>query len=173
LGESKLKVVLTQLNSSARAKAGAATKSTVAIKHSFTFDLHFQAAYGPPAFRSISGAEASSNTARKSNALDRPKVPLGHWQQVLANPSDLDRLARHIPVDWARFRLGRSRKCDFPLSRETGFQFRGTCSRASLSSPRIHGSVGLTMKENRANSRALDESSPRFPARGDIVHAIF
>jgi hypothetical protein len=44
LGESKLKVVLTQLNSSARAKAGAATKSTVAIKHSFTFDLHFQAA---------------------------------------------------------------------------------------------------------------------------------
>jgi hypothetical protein len=36
--------VLTQLSSSARAKAGAATKSTVAIKHSFTFDLHFQGA---------------------------------------------------------------------------------------------------------------------------------
>jgi hypothetical protein len=66
LGERKLNVVLTQLNSSAHAKAGAATKSTVAIKHSFTFDLHFQGALGRlRADRPVSSAEASSNAARK------------------------------------------------------------------------------------------------------------
>src|ERR1700681_3456208 len=41
LGERKLNVVLMQLSSSARAKAGIATRNTVAIKHSFTFDLLF------------------------------------------------------------------------------------------------------------------------------------
>src|SRR6202040_2514738 len=67
LGERKLNVVLMQLKSSARAKAGAATKSTVAIKHSFTFDLHFQGAFGGlRAFRPVSSAEASSNAARKT-----------------------------------------------------------------------------------------------------------
>src|ERR1700730_12093993 len=65
LGESKLNVVLMQLKSSARAIAGAATKSAVAIKHSFTFDLHFQGAFGRlRAFRLLSSAEASSNAAR-------------------------------------------------------------------------------------------------------------
>src|ERR1700724_200031 len=67
LGESKLNVVLMQLKSSARAIAGAATKSAVAIKHSFTFDLHFQGAFGRlRAFRLFSSAEASSNAARKT-----------------------------------------------------------------------------------------------------------
>src|ERR1700730_6939897 len=41
-GERKINVVLMQLSSSARAKAGIATKSTVAIRHRFTFDLLFQ-----------------------------------------------------------------------------------------------------------------------------------
>src|SRR3984893_16417002 len=44
LGERKLNVVLMQLSSSARAKAGIATRNTVAIKHGFTFDLLFQGA---------------------------------------------------------------------------------------------------------------------------------
>src|SRR5205807_1879535 len=59
LGERKLNVVLIQLSSSARAKAGTATKSTVAIKHSFNST-------------SISKAPATTN------AVDRPKVPLAN-----------------------------------------------------------------------------------------------
>jgi hypothetical protein len=70
LGERKLNVVLMQLSSSARAKAGIATKSTVAIKHSFTFDLHFQGALGR-----LRWVRPVSSPAR-SNAVDRPKVPL-------------------------------------------------------------------------------------------------
>src|ERR1700730_3774644 len=70
LGERKLNVVLMQLSSSARAKAGIATKSTVAIKHSFTFDLHFQGALGR-----LRWVRPVSSPA-KSNAVDRPKVPL-------------------------------------------------------------------------------------------------
>src|ERR1700724_4045567 len=77
LGESKLNVVLMQLKSSARAKAGAATKSTIAIKHSFTFDLHFRGALGRlRADRLVSMRRRHPTLPAKSNAVDRPEVPL-------------------------------------------------------------------------------------------------
>src|ERR1700730_5871184 len=73
LGERKLNVVLIQLNSSARAKAGTATKSTAAIKHVITSHL-------------------LTNAPANSNAVDRPKVPstIGTGSQ---EQPDQDRLA--------------------------------------------------------------------------------